>query len=118
MVCSVVTQLSPEKGTPIPTQFVAYVYCGQMAEWMNMPLGTEVDLGIGHILLDVVQAVHERGTAAPLFSPMSIVATVAHLTYCRALVSQQIGLTRPMPCYSAYTCHVRSGSDADKSINK
>ena len=27
------------------------------------------------------------GTAAPLFSPMSVVATVAHLGYCWALVS-------------------------------
>jgi len=31
----------------------------------------------------VVSAVRERGTAAPtLFSPMSIVATVARLSYC------------------------------------
>jgi len=36
----------------------------------------------GHIVLDVVPAVHERGTAAPLFLPMSIVATVTHLSYC------------------------------------
>ena len=53
----------------------------QMAGWMNMPLGTEVDLGTGHIVLDVVP-VRERGTAAPLFLPISIVATVAHLSYC------------------------------------
>jgi len=50
-----------------------------MAGWMNTPLGTEVDLGTGHIVLDVVAAVRERGTASPLFSPMSIVAKVAHL---------------------------------------
>jgi len=52
---------------------------------MKTPLGTEVDLGLGHIVLDVldvVPAVRERGTAALLFSPMSIVATVAHLGYC------------------------------------
>jgi len=30
-----------------------------------MPLGTEVDLGTGHIELDVVPAVRERGTGAP-----------------------------------------------------
>jgi len=47
-----------------------------------MPLGTEVDLVTGHILLDVVPAVREGGTAAPLFSPMSTVAAVAHLSYC------------------------------------
>jgi len=46
---------------------------------MKTPLGTEVDLGLGHIVLDVldvVPAVRERGTATLLFSPMSIVATV------------------------------------------
>jgi len=76
------TQLPQEKRHTYPTQFLAHVYCGQMARWMNTPLGTEVDLGTGHIVLDVVPAVRERGTAAPLFSPMSIVATVAHLSYC------------------------------------
>jgi len=50
---------------------------------MNTPLGTEVDLSTGHIVLDVVPTVRERGTAAPpLFSPTFIVATVAHLSYC------------------------------------
>jgi len=76
------TQLPSEKGHTHPTQFLAHVYCGQMAGWMNTPLGTQVDLGTGHIVLDVVPAVRESGTAAPLFSPMSIVATVAHLNYC------------------------------------
>jgi len=75
------TQLPPEKGTSTPTQFLAHVYCGQVAGWMNMPLGTEVAFGTGHIVLDVVPAVRERGTAAPLFSPISIAATVAHLSY-------------------------------------
>jgi len=54
---------------------------------MRTPLGTEVDLGPGNIVLDGVLAPRERGTAAPpSFRPMSIVATVAHLSYCRALV--------------------------------
>ena len=39
--------------------------CGRMAGWMKMSLGTEVDLGTDHIVLDVVPAVYERGTAAP-----------------------------------------------------
>jgi len=76
-------QLPPEKsGTRIPTQFSAHVYCGQTAEWMKTPLGTVVDRVTGHIVLDVVPAVRERGIAASLFSPMSIVPTVAHLSYC------------------------------------
>jgi len=41
---------------------------------MKTPLGTELDLGPGHIVLDGVPAPRERG--------MSIVATVAHLSYC------------------------------------
>jgi len=74
------TQLPLEKGHTHPTQFLAHVYCGQTAGWMKTPLGTEVDLGTGHIVLDVLPAVREGGIAAPLFSPMSIVATVAHLS--------------------------------------
>jgi len=73
------TQLLPKKGTPT-TLFLAHVDCGQTAGWVTTPLGTEVDLGTGHIVLDVVPALRERGTAAPLFSPMSNVATVAHLS--------------------------------------
>jgi len=54
-----------------------------MAGWMKTPLGTEADLGPGHIVLDVVPAVRKTGTAAPpSFWLMSIVATVAHLSYC------------------------------------
>jgi len=50
---------------------------------MKTPLGTEVDLDPGHIVLDGVQALRETGTAAPpSFRPMFIVATVAHLSYC------------------------------------
>ena len=43
-----------------------------------MPLGTEVELGPGHIVLDEDRAPSpapsERGAAAPSFRPMSIVA--------------------------------------------
>ena len=45
------TQLPPEKGHTQPTQFFADVYCGQMAGWMKMSLGMEVDLGPGHIVV-------------------------------------------------------------------
>ena len=70
---------TPEKRHTHPT----HVYCGQTAGWMKAPLGTEVDLGPGHIVLDGVPALRERGTAAPAsFRPMSVVATVAHLSYC------------------------------------
>ena len=52
-----------------------------MAGWMETPLGTELDLRPGHIVLDGVPALREMGTAAPpSFRPMFIVATVAHLS--------------------------------------
>ena len=58
------------EGTPTTSQFLAHVYCGQTAIWMKTPLGTEVDLGPGHTVLDGVPALRERGTAAPyLFGP-------------------------------------------------
>ena len=45
-------------------------YCGQTAEWMKTPLGTEVDLRAGHIVLDRFPALRERGTAPlPLLGP-------------------------------------------------
>jgi len=47
-----------------------------------MPLDTEVDLGPGHIVLDGVPAPSEGAEQSPSFRPMSIVATVAQLSYC------------------------------------
>jgi len=73
----------PEKGAEPPPKFSAHVYCGQMAGWMKMPLGTKVDLSPGHTVLDGVPAPRERGhSSPPSFRSMSIVATVAHLSYC------------------------------------
>jgi len=48
-------------------QFLIHVYCGQTAGWVKTPLGTEVDLGPGHIVLDRVPALCERVAVAPLF---------------------------------------------------
>jgi len=59
---------SPKRGTaPLP-QFSVHGYCRQTAGWMKTPLGTDVDLSQGHMLLDGVSALRERDTAAPLFS--------------------------------------------------
>jgi len=47
------------------------------------PSTPEVHLSPGHIVLEGTQLLaRERGTATPSFGPMSIVATVAHLSYC------------------------------------
>jgi len=60
-----------KKGHPLhPTQFLAHVYCGQMAGWMKKPLSTEVDLGPGHIVLDGVPAPAKGAQQPPaLFGP-------------------------------------------------
>jgi len=54
-----------------------------------MPLGTEVGLCPDHIVLDGDSAPppKKRGTAAPTFRPMSILAKrIAHVSNCWALV--------------------------------
>ena len=61
------TQPPPHKGVELPPQF------------------SEVDLGPGHTVLDGVSAPAKgaQGAQQPLsFRPMSIVAKVAHLSYC------------------------------------
>ena len=59
---------SPQLKGHSPLQFLSNVRCGQTTGWMKTPLGTEVDLGPGHIVLDGVLALRKRGTAAPVFS--------------------------------------------------
>jgi len=67
---------------------VTLVYCGQTLGWIKIPLGTEVGLIPGHIVLDGDPASPtERGTAAPGFSAnVYCDYTVAQLSNCRALV--------------------------------
>jgi len=75
------TQLPlPQRGT---LQFSAHVCCGQTAGWIKMPLGTEVVLGSGDIVLDGDAAPPpQRGIATPQFSVHVCCQTVAHLSYC------------------------------------
>ena len=71
----------PEKGGGAPPQFSAHVYCGQTAGWIKTPLGTEVDLGPGHFVLDGFPAIGERGHGRPsqlLLSSCSNNATNPH----------------------------------------
>jgi len=50
---------------------------------MKTPLDTEVDLGPGHTVLDGDLVSPAKGAQQPpSFRLMSIVATVAHLSYC------------------------------------
>jgi len=72
----------PKKGAEPPPQFLAHLYCGQTTGWVKTPVGTEVDLGPGHFVLDGFPAIGERGTTAPLFSAHVYCGTIAHLSYC------------------------------------
>jgi len=85
-----------KKGTPTPTQFLTHVYCGQMAGWMKRPLGTEVDLGSGHIVLDGVPAPAKGAQPPPLFGPC--------LLWPRSPISATAELLLLLPCSCrAYT---------------
>jgi len=55
---------------------VTLVYCGQMVGWIKIPLGREVGLGPGNIVLDGDPPPPKRGPSShpPTFRPMSIVA--------------------------------------------
>jgi len=46
----------PRKRAQSRTQFLDHVYCGQTAGWIKMPLGTEVNLGLGNLVLNGVAA--------------------------------------------------------------
>ena len=51
-------------------RILAHVYCGQTAGWIKMPLGTEVGLGPGYIVLDGdPAALPARRGKAPIFGP-------------------------------------------------
>ena len=57
-----------------------------MAGWMKTPLGTEVDLGPGHIILDGVPAPAKGAQQPPLFGPCllwprSPISATAELLY-------------------------------------
>jgi len=45
-----------KKAHPPPSQFLAHVYCDQTAGWIKMPLGTEINVGPGGVVLDGVAA--------------------------------------------------------------
>jgi len=82
-LCYMGTQLlSPQKGTEPPPNIWPMSIVAKRLDGIKTPLDTEVDLGPGHFVLDGFPAIGERGTAAPSFWPMSIVATVAHVSYC------------------------------------
>ena len=75
-------QLPLKRGT-VPSHFSAHIYGVQTAGWIKMPLGTEIDLGQGHTVLDRWGPTSPRkGHSSPLFSAHVYCGqTVAHLSY-------------------------------------
>jgi len=70
---------SPQKGHN--PKFSAHVYCGQTAGWIKLPLGTEVGLGPGDIVLDGDPP--GKGYSSHHFSAHVYCGqTVAHLSNC------------------------------------
>ena len=59
---------------PPKAQFLAHVYCGQMAVWIKMALDIEVGVSPGDIVLDLHPAPPQKRTQPPNFWPVSIVA--------------------------------------------
>jgi len=67
---------------------VTLVYCGQTVGWIKMPLGVEVGLCLGAIVLDGDPAPPtERGAAAPTLRRMSIVAKRSPISATAKLLS-------------------------------
>jgi len=58
-------------------QFSVHDCCGYMAGWIKMPLGKEVDLGPGDIVLDGNSARPQRGAQHPPFWPTCCGQTAA-----------------------------------------
>jgi len=60
---------SPPQNRGRAPQIFDHLYRGQMAGWMKTPLGTEVDLGPGDIVLDGVPTPEKGAQQPPLFGP-------------------------------------------------
>jgi len=57
---------SLKKGHNSP-HFSSHVYCGRMARWIRMPLGMELGLGSGDIVLDGTKPPAPTGHSSPHF---------------------------------------------------
>ena len=119
------TQLPPEKRAHPSHPIVAHVYCGQMAGWMKTPLiGTEVDLGPGHIVLDGVPA-SAKGAQQPLplfgpclLWPRSPISATAELLFINNGAWQTDWRTdrRTYYCYISRALHSCATPIRDKNI--
>jgi len=99
------TQLPLPKGTQPPT--FRPMYCGQVAGWIKMPLGTEVGLGPGHIVLD-----GDPATLPQFLAHLYCGQTVTHLSYCYCWVlviipvHGDVIMTEPWRVPTFRSCHL------------
>jgi len=87
------TQLLPPQKRGQSPQFSAHDYCGQTAAWIKMPLGMEVGLGPGHIVLDGNSAPSPKRGHSPQFPRMSVVQTAG---WIKVPLGVEVGLG---PCH-------------------
>jgi len=71
----------PNRGLGRSPLFLAYVYCGQMAGWIKMALVWRQASAQRRCVRWGPSSPSKR-CMAPSFRPMSIVAMIAHLSYC------------------------------------
>jgi len=93
ILCHMGTQLPQKGGTSAPSPI--FGPCLLPTGWMDEDAawyGSGPQPRPHCVRQGASSPLRERGTTAPSFRPMSIVATVAHLSYCRALVLNFIGL--------------------------
>jgi len=93
------TQQPPtESGTAAP-HFSAHIYCGQTAGWIRMPLGTEVGLGPGYIVL-------YGDTAVPHGKEHSSLSTFAVYGRRQACVRKPRSMSIVVKRLDGSTCHL------------
>jgi len=92
-LCSTWTQLPPEKRAhPLPPNFWPMSIVAEWLDgWMKAPLGAEVDLDSGHIVLGRVPAPAKGAQHPPLFGSCllwlrSPISTAAELLYKTVIV--------------------------------
>ena len=81
---TVISNGSPYATGPLSCLSVTLVYCGQTVGWIKMPLGMEVGLSPGDVVLDGnPPPPHRKGYSSPHFlSHVCCGQTVAHLSNC------------------------------------
>jgi len=93
-LCYMGTQLPPKRvDSP---QFSPHVYWGQTAGWIKMPVGTEVSLGLGDVVLDGHPAPPPKGAQRPLpqFSAHVYCGLMAALIRISLGTGTKVGLNR------------------------